>query len=193
MSRRISIRALSVLAAVGSAAGLATACTSSPGGSAANGKIVLKVAYGSQFVFLTPQLAIKWWGTVAHEFEMAHPNVTVQYTPIPGGYLDIVNKMSLLFRTPSTAPDVAELPAGQLGEWASSGYLMPVNKFLPSAPYWNDIPTSVQDETLIGGKYYGVNHGENTNGLGYNMPMFRKAGLPVPWHPKTWADVIAAA
>lgn len=193
MSRRISIRALSVLAAVASAAGLATACTNSSGGSTANGKIVLKVAYGSQFVFLTPQLAIKWWGTVAREFEKTHPKVTVQYTPIPGGYLDIVNKMSLLFRTPSTAPDVAELPAGQLGEWASSGYLLPVNKYLPSATYWNDIPKTVQNETLIGGKYYGVNHGENTNGLWYNMPMFRKAGLPVPWHPKTWADVIAAA
>ncbi len=193
MSRpRHRIRALSMLAAVATTVGLA-ACSSSPGGSTSNGKIVLKVAYGSQFVFLTPQLAIKWWGTVAREFEKAHPNVTVQFTPIPGGYLDIVNKMSLLFRTPSTAPDVAELPAGQLGEWASSGYLLPLNKYLPSAPYWNDIPTSVQNETLINGKYYGVNHGENTNGLWYNMPMFRKAGLPVPWHPRTWNDIIAAA
>lgn len=82
MSRRIGIRALSVLAAVGCAAGLATACSSNVSGSTANGKIVLKVAYGSQFVFLTPQLAIKWWGTIAREFEKTHPNVTVQYTPI---------------------------------------------------------------------------------------------------------------
>jgi multiple sugar transport system substrate-binding protein len=193
MSRpRHGFRALSLLAAVATAVGLA-ACSSSPGGSTSNGKVVLKVAYGSQFVFLTPQLAIKWWGTIAREFEKSHPNVTVQYTPIPGGYLDIVNKMSLLFRTPATAPDVAELPAGQLGEWASSNYLLPLNKYLPSASYWNDIPKSVQDETLINGKYYGVNHGENTNGLWYNMPMFRKAGLPVPWHPKTWNDIIAAA
>ena len=61
----------------------------------------------SQFVFLTPQLAVKWWGTVAKEFEAAHPNVTVKYTPIPGGYNDIINKLDLLYRTPSTAPDVA--------------------------------------------------------------------------------------
>lgn len=189
---RRRIRVLSLLTAVTAAVGLA-ACSSAPGGSTANGKVVLKVAYGSQFVFLTPQLAIKWWGTIAREFEKSHPNVTVQFTPIPGGYLDIVNKMSLLFRTPSTAPDVAELPAGQLGEWASSGYLLPINKYLPSASYWQDIPKSVQDETLIDGKYYGVNHGENTNALWYNMPMFRKAGLPVPWHPKTWNDILAAA
>jgi multiple sugar transport system substrate-binding protein len=186
-------RRLGVLAALAGALSLIAACTSSPGSSTANGKTVLRVAYGSQFVFLTPQLAIKWWGTVAKEFEKAHPNVTVQFTPIPGSYLDIVNKMSLLFRTPSTAPDVAELPAGQLGEWASSGYLMPLNKYLSSASWWSQFPKSVQDETLINGNYYGVNHGENTNALWYNMPMFRKAGLPVPWHPKTWADVLAAA
>ncbi|MGO8959012.1 MAG: extracellular solute-binding protein [Streptosporangiaceae bacterium] len=122
---------------------------------------MLKVAYGSQFVFLTPQLAITW-GTVAHEFEKAHPNVTVQYTPIPGSYLDIVNKMSLLFRTPSTAPDVAELPAGQLGEWASSGYLMPENTFLPSASYWNDIPKSGggPEVTRSTDRETGTGHGE---------------------------------
>jgi multiple sugar transport system substrate-binding protein len=196
VSRKIlSGRRLGVLAVLATSAITLAACTASPSSNSttANGKTVLHVAYGSQFVFLTPQLAVKWWGTVAREFEQAHPNVTVQFTPIPGGYLDIVNKMSLLFRTPSTAPDVAELPAGQLGEWSSSGYLLPVNKYLSSATYWADIPKSVQDETLIDGKYYGVNHGENTNALWYNMPMFRKAGLPVPWHPKTWNDVLAAA
>lgn len=186
-------RRLVALTAIASAMTLIAACTASPSSTTSNGKTVLKVAYGSQFVFLTPQLAIKWWGTVAHEFEKAHPNVTVQFVPIPGGYPDIVNKMSLLFRTPSTAPDVAELPAGQMGEWVSSGFLLPVNKYLSTASYWNQIPKSVQNETLINGKYYGVNHGENTNALWYNMPMFRKAGLPVPWHPKTWADVLAAA
>jgi len=194
MSRKYTRgRRLGVLAAIASAVSLIAACTGGAGSTSSNGKIVLRVAYGSQFVFLTPQLAIRWWGTVAKEFEKAHPNVTVQFTPIPGSYLDIVNKMSLLFRTPSTAPDVAELPVGQLGEWASSGFLLPVNKYLSSASYWSQIPKSVQDETLIGGKYYGVNHGENTNGLWYNMPMFRKAGLPVPWQPRTWADVLAAA
>jgi multiple sugar transport system substrate-binding protein len=186
-------RALSLLVAAVITAALATACSSAGAGSTANGKTVLKVAYGSQFVFLTPQLAIKWWNMVAREFEKAHPNVTVQFTPIPGSYLDIVDKLSLLYRTPSTAPDVAELPVGQLGEWASSGYLLPLNKYLPTASYWKDVPQSVQDETLINGNYYGVNHGENTNAIWYNVPMFRKVGLPVPWHPTTWADVIAAA
>lgn len=150
MSRKYrSFRRLGILTAVATAVALIAACTASPTSTTSNGKTVLRVAYGSQFVFLTPQLAVRWWGTVAREFEKAHPGVTVQFTPIPGGYLDIVNKMSLLFRTTSTAPDVAELPAGQLGEWSSSGYLLPVNKYLSSASYWSSIPKPVQDETLI--------------------------------------------
>src|ERR1700730_8123591 len=109
MSRQRRSRArLGALAALAGAATLLAACSSAGNNSpTSHGKTVLKVAYGSQFVFLTPQLAIRWWGTIAREFEKTHPNVTVQFTPIPGSYLDIVNKMSLLFRTPATAPDVA--------------------------------------------------------------------------------------
>lgn len=174
-------------------AGLGVAACGGSSGSTSNGKIVLKVAWGSTFVFLTPQLATKWWGTVAREFEKQHPNVTVQQVPIPGGYTDIVTKLNLLYRSPSTAPDVAELPAGQMGSWVSSGYLLPIDKYLPSASYWNQYPKSVQQETTFNGKVYAVDQGENTNALFYNMPMFRKAGIPVPWQPKTWNDVLAAA
>jgi multiple sugar transport system substrate-binding protein len=163
------------------------------GGATKNGKKVLKVAYGSTFVFLTPALAVKWWGQVAKEFEKAHPNVTVQYTPIPGGYTDIVTKLNLLYRSPSTAPDVAELPAGQMGGWVSSGYLAPVDSYLSSAPWWKQFPKSVQNETTFNGHVYAVNQGENTNALYYNIPMFKKAGIPVPWQPKNWNDMISAA
>jgi multiple sugar transport system substrate-binding protein len=169
------------------------ACGGSGGATKVNGKTVLKVAYGSTFVFLTPQLATKWWGTVKKEFEAQHPNVTVQYTPIPGAYTDLVTKLNLLYRDPSTAPDVAELPAGQLGSWVSSGYLAPLDKYIPSASYWNDFPKSVQDETTLSGHVYGVNQGENTNALYYNIPMFKKAGIPLPWQPKNWADIISTA
>ena len=80
---------------------LGVAACGGSSGATSNGKTVLKVAWGSTFVFLTPQLATKWWGTVAKEFEAQHPNVAVQNTPIPGGYNDIVTKLNLLYRDPS--------------------------------------------------------------------------------------------
>jgi multiple sugar transport system substrate-binding protein len=191
LSRRIraGIASFLILAVAVFVAG----CGGSSGKTTSGGKTVLKVAYGSTFVFLTPQLATKWWGTVAKEFEAQHPNVTVQFTPIPGSYTDLVTKLNLLLRNPSTAPDVAELPAGQLGGWVSSGYLAPLDSYLPTASWWNEFPKSVQEETTFNGHVYGVNHGENTNALYYNIPLFKKAGIPVPWQPKTWADILAAA
>jgi multiple sugar transport system substrate-binding protein len=197
---RISITASVVVAAAVVAAVLGTGASTAasarvatPDAKTAAGKTVLRVAYGSTFVFLTPALAVKWWGGVAKEFEKTHPNVTVQFEPIPGGYTDIVTKLSLLYRQSSTAPDVAELPAGQMGGWVSSGYLLPLDKYLPTASYWNQFPQSVKNETTFNGHVYAVDHGENTNALFYNIPMFKKAGIPVPWHPKNWADLISAA
>jgi len=181
--------ALAGLLACAVAVGLA-AC----GGSASSGnKKVLTVAYGSDYVFIKPQLATKWWHQVARQFEAKHPGVTVKFQPIPGGFTDIVTKLNLLYRSPSTAPDVAELPSQEVGGWASSGYLLPLDKYLGSAPWWKATPASVQAEAQYGGHTYGVSHGENTEMLYYNIPLFKKAGIPVPWQPKNWNDIITAA
>ena len=75
----------------------------------------------------------------------------------------------------------------------SSGYLLPLDKYVANSSWWKTFPASVQNETKINGHYYGVNHGENTNALWYNVKIFKAAGLPVPWHPTNWAQVIAAA
>jgi multiple sugar transport system substrate-binding protein len=154
---------------------------------------VIKVAYGSTYVFDTESLTKKWWNQVAQQFEAQNPGVKVQLVPIPGSYNDIVNKLSLLYRSPSTAPDVAEIPTGQIGLWQSSGFLAPLDSYLPSTSWWSKFPAVVQSEGTFGGKVYAVDQGENDSALFYNKTMFRKAGLPVPWTPHNWADIVAAA
>src|ERR1035437_2539302 len=93
-------------------------------------KSTITVAYPSVDAFDTGPLATKWWNQVKAEFSAKYPNVKVVYVPIPGSYQDVVNKLSLLYRSPSTAPDVAEMPSAQIGLWASSNYLLPMNKYL---------------------------------------------------------------
>jgi len=169
------------------------ACSSAPTNSgSSNGKVTLSVAYGSTWVFMSPSLAIKWWHTVGDEFVKEHPNVTIKWIPIPGSYNDLVNKLNLLFRDPSTAPDVAELPSPNLGGWESSGELLNIGSYLKTAPWFAHFPPVVQDEGLYNGKEYYVNHFEATDALMYNIADFKKAGIPLPWHPKTWADILAA-
>ncbi len=188
-SRRWSTLGLSLLAAVG-----LTACggASGSGGGSGNSKVI-KVAYGSTYVFDSTTLTNKWWNQVAQQFEKANPGIKVQLVPIPGSYNDIVNKLSLLYRSSSTAPDVAEIPTGQIGLWQSSGFLKPLDSDLPTTTWWSKFPAVVQSEGRFNGHVYAVDQGENDSALLYNKIMFKKAGLPVPWTPKSWNDVLAAA
>jgi multiple sugar transport system substrate-binding protein len=190
--RRSAIAVLSVAIAAGIAACGGASSNSSVSPSSGKAKVI-KVAYGSTYVFDTAGLTTKWWNQVAKQFEAQNPGIKVQLVPIPGSYNDIVNKLSLLYRSPSTAPDVAEIPTGQIGLWQSSGFLAPLDSYLPSTSWWSKFPAVVQSEGTFGGKVYAVDQGENDSALFYNKTMFRKAGLPVPWTPHNWADIVAAA
>jgi multiple sugar transport system substrate-binding protein len=156
-------------------------------------KSTITVAYPSVYAFDTGPLATKWWNQVKAEFSAKYPNVKVAYVPIPGSYQDVVNKLSLLYRSPSTAPDVAEMPSAQIGLWASSNFLLPMNKYLGSTTWWPNFPKVIQSEGTFLGKVYAVNAGENDSALMYNKTMFKKAGIPVPWKPTSWADILSAA
>jgi multiple sugar transport system substrate-binding protein len=192
MIRKRSLQRGTIVVAV-AASLLIAACTSPTTSSTQNGKQVLTVAYSSEYVFLTPQLATQWWHAVGSQFEKKYPNVTVRYEPIPGNYNDFNSKLALLYRTPGTSPDVAELPSALMGEWVSSGDLLALNKYVANSSWWSKYPESVKVETTVNGKVYAINHGENTEALYYNVPMFKKAGIPVPWQPHTWQDIYAAA
>jgi len=75
----------------------------------------------------------------------------------------------------------------------SSGDLLALNKYVANSSWWSKYPESVKSETTINGKVYAVNHGENTEALYYNVPMFKKAGIPVPWQPHNWQQIYSAA
>ena len=180
------------LAAVGVMVVAASAVTG-PLTAGASAKITITVAYPSVYAFDTGPLATKWWNQVKADFVKKYPNVAVQYIPIPGSYNDVVNKLSLLYRSKSTAPDVAEMPSAQIGLWASSGYLLPMNSFLKSASWFQNYPKVIQGEGEFSGKIYAVNDGENDSMLMYNQAMFKKAGIALPWKPSTWQDIITAA
>jgi multiple sugar transport system substrate-binding protein len=191
--RRSALVVLSAVAAAGIAAcGGASSANTSVSPSSGKAKVI-KVAYGSTYVFDTAGLTNKWWSQVAKQFEAENPGIKVQLVPIPGSYNDIVNKLSLLYRSPSTAPDVAEIPTGQIGLWQSSGYLRSLDSYLPSTSWWSKFPAVVQSEGQFSGHTYAVDQGENDSALLYNKQMFQKAGLPVPWQPKTWNDILSAA
>jgi hypothetical protein len=76
----------------------------------ASAETVLKLAYGSEYVMVTPALAKKFWNGIKSQFESTHPGVTVKLMPIPGGFDDIVTKISMSYADSQSAPDVAQCP-----------------------------------------------------------------------------------
>lgn len=171
-----------------------TATALSVGASAgAAQKETISVAYAADTTFDTIPLGYKWWTAVQKEFEHKYPNITLKLIPIHGGEPDFLTKLELLYHTSSTSPDVAQFPSTEIALYQSSGWLLPMDKYLQGSSWFSQYPTVIKNEGKIAGHIYAVSAGENNNALFYDKAILQKAGIKVPWQPKTWADIITAA
>lgn len=189
----VSAVALALAAAYGATAGSSAMAASSAGGSL---KGTISVLYSNNYMFDTDQQATTWWSTVKKQFEKAYPGAKLNLLGTGGTDIDEMNKAALLFRSPSQTPDVIQMPTTYISQFASSGYLAPLDSYVSSsklAPFWSGIPKNVQNMGDYNGKLYAVNNGNNDFGIFYNKVMFKKAGLPTNWQPKTWNDILKAA
>lgn len=175
--------------AVSCVAALAAAACGS-GGSAGGGKTVT-VAYQD---FGSFHAAGELFKKITPAFEKAHPGWKVNLVPIQAPENDYYTKLDLMNRSPSTAPDVMYEDTFLINSDVQAGYLAPLNSYVNSWADWSQFfPASRTAVQAANGNYYGVPMSTDTRGLWYNKQIFAKAGLPVPWHPTTWADVLTAA
>ena len=156
-------------------------------------KVTISVAYAANTTFDTTPLGLTWWTGVKKQFETQYPNVTVTLVPIDGGEPDFLTKLALDYHTTSTAPTIAQFPSTEIALYESTGYLMPMNKGLADSSWFSQYPTVIKNEGKIGTNIYAVSAGENNNGLYYDKAILQKAGIALPWQPKTWQDIITAA
>lgn len=153
----------------------------------------VKVAYALDYMFSKPELITKWYGNIKKEFEAAHPGDTLELVPIPGGYEDFMTKLSLLYNSPKTAPDIIHVMSVSIGQFADGGLLLPLDDKAKAASWWQDFPQPVQNEGSVDGTHYGVVVGINTYQLLFSRPLMEKAGLSADWTPKNWDDILTAA
>jgi multiple sugar transport system substrate-binding protein len=163
------------------------------GSAGAASKVTISVAYAADTTFDTTPLGLKWWTAVKKEFVAQYPNVTVNLIPISGGEPDFLTKLALLYHTSSTAPTIAQFPSTEIALYQSTGYLMSMSSLLKGSSWFAQYPTVIKNEGNIGGKIYAVSAGENNNGIYYDKAILQKAGISLPWQPKTWQDIITAA
>ena len=86
--------------------------------------------------------------------------------------------------------DIVHGANAQVGEWAGSGWMMPLNDLVDK--YWDeynlgDIPEKAWEGTTIDGQIYGVPIVGNTLHLIYRQDVFDELGLDVP---DTYDEVI---
>jgi len=167
---------------------LASGC--SAGGNDGDGKTI-KIAYQKSGNFVQLDDHFK---EVKKTFEKANPGVKVQLVTIAAQNDDYYTKLALMNRSASTAPDVMYEDTFKVKSDAAAGYLLPLDKYTKT---WGDWDKFFDNAKAAGlgedGKTYGIPMGTDTRALWYNKEIFAKAGLTVPWKPKTWDDVLDAA
>ena len=137
---------------------------------------------------------------VIPEFEKAQAqagkDVTVTFIPQGVGDEDYKTKIALDFESGKSA-DVVGLDGIWIGEFAEAGYIKPLKEVVGDAVSqwdgWEQIPEAVQNAASFNDELYGVPVGADGRVLYYNRELFAKAGLPEPWEPKSWDDVLDAA
>lgn len=184
--RRVA-RGLAVAASLATIALAASGCTSAT----ASSSKTITVAYQKFGTFTQLDAHLK---TVKATFEKANPGMTVELRPIAAQNDDYYTKLALMERSPKTAPDVVYEDTFKIKSDAAAGYLLPLDDYVAK---WSDWPKFFPSARQAGvgsdGKTYGVPMGTDTRALWYNKKLFADAGLPVPWKPTTWSDVLAAA
>ncbi|AMQ20711.1 ABC transporter substrate-binding protein [Geobacillus sp. JS12] len=136
----------------------------------------------------------EWLNAVKTEFEQKHPGVKVRFVPIQASEGDFFAKLALMVKNEQTAPDIVTEDTFMINSDAAAGNIDPLDKYIDQWDDWKNFNDRVkQGVTAVDGKIYGVPYSTDTRGLWYNVNIFRKAGLPVPWSPKSWDDVLEAA
>ncbi|OPG16271.1 extracellular solute-binding protein [Ferroacidibacillus organovorans] len=136
-----------------------------------------------------------WLSSVRSQFQKIYPSSKIVLEPINASENEYYTKLDLMNQSAKTAPDIMVEDTFLVNSDASAGYLMPMNKFVNSWPAWKKdfYPAMQKAAESTNGTVYGVPFNTDTRGLWYDKPLFKKVGLPVPWQPHSWANVLQAA
>jgi multiple sugar transport system substrate-binding protein len=128
---------------------------------------------------------------VAYETFGAFTQMDTQMKSVKNDYY---TKLALMNRSASTAPDVLYEDTFLIKSDAQAGYLAPLDSYVARWKDWSQFPANAKTAGQgVDGKLYGVSMGTDTRALWYNKALLTKAGITVPWQPKTWSDLLDAA
>ena len=178
-------------AALASAAAVLVAASScSPTPDAAGNK-TLKIVYQKTDAFTALDAVMQ---DAKKEFEAANSGISVELQPIQANDDDYGTKLALAQRSADTAPDVFYEDTFKVRSDVDAGYLLKLDGYLEK---WDDWSLFNEAAKAAGraddGSIYAVPLGTDTRAIWYNKAVLQKAGISLPWQPKTWDDILTTA
>ncbi|MFG2503476.1 extracellular solute-binding protein [Streptomyces sp. NPDC048441] len=171
------------------AAGTLTACGGGSDDDPDTVKVSFKQSTDNQIKVMDTYLA-----DIKKQFEKANPGKKVKLVPIKAPDSEYYTKLQQMMRSPKTAPDLVYEDTFLINSDITSGYLKPLDPYLDKWKDWDQfIGTSKSAAKAADGKTYGVPDGTDTRGLWFSKGIFKKAGLPANWQPKSWDDILQTA
>jgi ABC-type glycerol-3-phosphate transport system substrate-binding protein len=131
--------------------------------------------------------------SIVHEFEAAHPNITVKLVYEP--YATELQSLQTAVAA-KQPPALAQLEMSDVGTLVSDGALAPVSGLLSSSSaqaLQKSIIPSLAAANTFQGQLYTVPMGYNSNVLYYNKDLLAKDGISPQDMPKTWTQLEADA
>jgi len=151
----------------------------------------IKVVYQKTDAFVALDDLFK---KVKPEFEKANPGITVSLEPIVADEADYGTKLALMQQSPDTAPDVFYEDTFKVRSDVDAGYLLNLDEYLADWSDWSQFNEGAKEAGRADdGSIYAVPLGTDTRGIWYSKSVLEEAGVPLPWEPKSWEEILDTA
>ena len=186
LRRRGGCRQIAGVAAVAALGLAAAACSSTPAGTSAGGKVTISVDCAPP---ATSPVQHKEWNEDVATFEKQNPNITIHsiYNTPP---CEVPATFTAKLRA-GTEPDVFYTYFTDRNQVLDAGQAADITSYVTAqtVPAWADIDPSAKAAVTAGKTVYGIPTNNYTQGLVINRKLFTEAGLNPDQPPTTWADV----
>lgn len=150
-------------------------------------KVELTIEYGEPWKDLVKPVLSKY----VEEMRAKGIEVTVKEKMIPYGQ-DAVKVITSDFAA-GVAGDIIIVDSFMIPSYASAGYLYALDNLIAKWDDWNQYPEPMRRIVEWKGKVYGIMIDTDVRMIWYRKDIFKMAGLPENWQPKTWEDILKVA
>ena len=148
-------------------------------------------ASGDVIKWAVSQYIVDWANDMGSKFT-AETGKAVEVIEVSGE--DSEAKFMMMMQSPETAPDVLQNDGFMVKPNASAGLLTNLDDYIAG---WDDfsniVPAILENGRGVDGSMYGIPLATDAQGFWYDKNVFEAAGLPVPFEPKSWDEMLDAA